>query len=131
MVISEIPLLLSRSLEEKNEVLDELLLLIYNLHTDCNFYEILNSSNRVIIFRHLLRLYSKTINDHQHDQIEALKRIANLVQSPKLLVELAYTLHKCKGEDSKTVEEGLDIIREKAVAGMYSDVLLMIHSYDN
>lgn len=130
--ISQIPELILKSLQKKNDVLNQLLLVIYNLTTDSNYYETLNGSNSTLIVRHLLRLYTQTIQDHNHKQIYALSELVQLVQSSELLAELAYVLHRCTDnlskEDSEAVEEALGSIQEKAAADLCPEALLMIHS---
>lgn len=133
LTISQIPFLIFRSLTEKNDILNTLLLVIYNLNTQTDYYETLNASNRTLVMRHLLRLYTETIQDHEHKQIDSLVKIINLVNSSELLVELAYVLHKCSGnklskEDSEVVEEAFGVIQEKAAANLNPEALLMIHS---
>lgn len=132
LTISQIPFLILQSLTEKNDILNTLLLVIYNLNTETDNYETLNASNRTLVMRHLLRLYTETIQDHEHKQIDSLVKIINLANSSELLVELAYVLHKCNGklskEDSKVVKEAFEAIQEKAAASLNPEALLMIHS---
>lgn len=133
LTISQIPSLVLESLEHKNEVLDQLLLVIYNLNTDSESFEVLNLGNMTQVIRHLLRLYTETINEHKHEQIDALTKISDFVHSSELLVELAYALNHCSEckiskEDLDLVVEALCSIKEKAAANLYSDALLMIHS---
>lgn len=132
LTISQIPFLILQSLTEKNDILNTLLLVIYNLNTETDNYETLNASNRTLVMRHLLRLYTETIQDHEHKQIDSLVKIINLANSSELLVELAYVLHKCGGklskEDSIVVKEALEAIQEKAAANLNPEALLMIHS---
>lgn len=132
LTISQIPFLILQSLTEKNDILNTLLLVIYNLNTETDNYETLNASNRTLVMRHLLRLYTETIQDHEHKQIDSLVKIINLANSSELLVELAYVLHKCSGklskEDSIVVKEALEAIQEKAAANLNPEALLMIHS---
>lgn len=134
LTISQIPSLILESLKLKNDILNQLILVIYNLNTDLENYETLNASNRTLIIRKLLRLYTETFQDqnHHHQQIEALTKIINFTHSSELLVELAYALHKCSfklnNEDSNLVKEALEIIQEKAAANLHLDALLMIHS---
>lgn len=131
--ITRIPNLVLESFVQKNEILDQLLLLMYNLETDSDNFESLNASNRTLVLRHLLRLYIETVDDHQHSQIDALKKTIDQVNSSELLVELAHTLHRCSSNklskiDKELIEEGLENIREKATNYLYPEALLMIHS---
>lgn len=130
--ILQIPELILKSLQHKNDILNQLLLVIYNLNTDSNYYETLNGNNRTIVLRHLLRLYTETIQDHGHKQISALVKLVEFVQSSELLVEMAHVLHRCTSslckEDTDLVEEALGVIQEKAAANLYPEALLMIHS---
>lgn len=132
LTISEIPFLILESFEQRSESLDQLLLVIYNLNTETENYEYLNASNRIFVIRNLLRLYSKTIHEHQNKQILALTKIINCVHSSELLVELAIVLHECNGkiaqEDGESVDEALGILQEKAAASLYPEALLKIHS---
>lgn len=132
LTISQIPFLILQALTERNNILNQLLLVIYNLTTETENYETLNASNRTLVIRHLLRLYTETIQDHQHEQIDALAKIIDIVNSSELLVELAYVLHKCGGklskEDSEVVKAALGVIQEKAAANLNPEALLMIHS---
>lgn len=130
--ISQIPSLILESLKQKSDILNQLLLVIYNLNTESDNFEILNTSNRTLVLRHLLRLYTETIEEHQRTQIDALTRIIDFAHSSELLVELTYALHKCTEnlgkEDIDKVEEALSVIQEKAAANLYSEALLMIYS---
>lgn len=150
-------------LERENQLLlDQLLLLIYNLNTTeiDEKFELINATNRIIILRFLLKIYKQTLENeseleeanqreqqHQREkqqeeeeeeekgaQILALEKIVPLVQtSPELLIELAHLFHiLCnKREDSKkTCRQALDLIRDKASAQLFSDVLLMIYSIE-
>lgn len=131
--ISQIPNLILESLKQKSDILNQLLLVIYNLNTDSDNYEILNATSRTFVIRRLLRLYTETIQEHSHDQIDALIQIIDFVHSSELLVEVAYALHKCDDKELDKeyvdkVEAALSQIRDKAAANLYSEALLMIHS---
>lgn len=134
LTMSQIPNLILESLKLKNDILNQLILVIYNLNTDLDIYETLNASNRTLVIRKLLRLYTETFQDqdHHHKQVEALTKIIDFAHSSELLVELAYALHKCNvnlsKEDSELVEEALATIQEKAAANLHLEALLMIHS---
>lgn len=144
--IIRIPSLILKSIEFKDELLNQFLLVIYNLNTDEDNYEAINSSNRVTVIRHLLRLYTETIQDHKKEQIDALVRlIDHSSYSPELLIELAYVLYNCSqsitssgdrhGTESAKIKSinsqidgALNVIKEKASENLYSDTLLMIYS---
>jgi len=130
--ITQIPTLLLESLRNGNQIADQILLLIYNLYADSENHETLNTSNRTIIVRHLLRLYIENIHEHQREQLDALANIIDFVHSSELLVELSYVLHKCSdnlgAQDSELVEGALGAIQEKASSNLNFEALLMIHS---
>lgn len=120
-----------------NHLLDQLLLLIYNLNTpdDEEKFKSLKANNRILILRHLLRLYLREVESHSHKQLEFLRQIINLSQySPELLIELANVLHVCSkklADPKKTqplIDEALDNILSSARTGLYPDALLMIYS---
>jgi len=130
--IEQIPTLLLDSVNKKDDILNQLLLVIYNLHTDMDNFERLNMENRTVIIRYLLRLYTETINEHKPDQIDALvKLIEHYSHSPQLLIEIANTLHHCdqpEGNNNHLIEKGLNLIKEKASEYLYNDTLLMVYS---
>lgn len=138
LTLSQIPALIHQSLESKNDILNQLFLVIYNVtidqQADQQGFEVLNETNRISIFRHLLRLYTTCIDEHQHKQIESLIKIIDFAQtSSELLTELAHVLHKCttnltSKEDLLLIEEALGCIQEKAASNLHSEALLMIHS---
>lgn len=131
--ISQIPILVLKSFEGKGGIINQLLLVIYNLNTEAENFETLNLGNRTQVVGHLLRLYSETITDHEHEQIDSLVKIIQHIHSSELLIELAYALNQCHEakitkEDKELVEEGLVEIKERATAKLFPDALLMIHS---
>lgn len=130
--ISKIPRLILQFSKSEDDILNQLLLVIYNLNTHSDPYEDLTASNRVPVFRQLLRLYTDSIKDHDHEQIDALTQLIDLVYSSDLLVELAYALNQCKsdlgGKDTEMIDEAFESIREKAAVNLYPEALLMIHS---
>lgn len=130
--ISQIPSLILESLRERNDILNQLLLVIYNLNTDSVKHELLNAGNRTTVIKELLRLYTETVQEHEAKQIEALSKMVDFVQSPELLVELAYALHKCNNERSAemsdTIDGALSKIQDRATAILSPEALLMIHS---
>jgi hypothetical protein len=132
LTIMRIPELILQSLEHKNDVLNQLLLVIYNLTTDSDIYENLTIGNRTNIIRHLLRLYTDNIKDHQTEQIDALVKLINHANSSQLLIELANVLYNCGNHESKEVndkvEEAFNDMRNRAAANLYPDALLMLHS---
>lgn len=132
LTIMRIPELILQSLEHKNEIVNQILLVIHNLNTDSDIYENLTLGNRTNIIRHLLRLYADTIKDHQREQIDALVKLIDHANSSQLLIELANVLNNCGNHESKEindkVEEAFNAIRDRAAANLYPDALLMLHS---
>lgn len=131
--INHIPNIILKYLKEKDNILDQCLLLIYNLNTDSENYEMINSKNRVQIITQLLKLYVDTIPEYGRSQIEALRQIVDYAQSSRLLMELAYILHKCNSilsdeQEKEIVEKALNAIQDKASLNLYTDTLLMVHS---
>ena len=131
--ISQIPKLILNSLQHRHEVLNHLLLVLYNLNTNSEKYEVLNAVSRTQVFRHLLRLYTESIREHQDDQLDALTKLVDLIHCSDLLIELAYALHKCSETSTSkkftdAVNEALESIREKASANLHTEALLMVHS---
>lgn len=131
--INHIPNIILKYLKEKDNILDQCLLLIYNLNTNSENYEMINSKNRVQIITQLLRLYVDTIPEYGRSQIEALRQIVDYAQSSKFLMELAYILHKCNSilsdeQEKEIVEKALNAIQDKASLNLYTDTLLMVHS---
>lgn len=143
--IALIPNLILQSINEKNGILNQLLLVIYNLNTDDDNFETLNLGNRTTVIRYLLRLYAETIKDHKREQIDALIKLTkHAYHSSELLIELANALYHCdlstlrrkgsKEDISKTNEinrmigDALQSIKERASENLYSDSLLMIYS---
>lgn len=130
-VISKIPVLILQFLKTEDKILNQLLLVIYNLNTSHDPYEYLTASNRIPIFRHLLRLYTDTVKDHEQTQIDALSEIIDLVYSSEILVELAYALKQCKidlgDKGTAKIEEAFENIREKSSVNLYSEALLVIY----
>lgn len=117
------------------KLLDQLLLLLYNLNTPKEKFERLNANNRILIIRHLLRLYVQSNDSHSHQQMLDLKEFVRYSKhSPELLIELAHTFHQCRNrlaEPEKTkivLDEAMDSIFRISRIALYSDVLLMIIS---
>lgn len=132
LTIMRIPELILQALEQKNDILNQILLVIYNLSTDSNIYENLTLGNRTNIIRHLLRLYADTIKDHQREQIDALVKLINHANSSQMIIELANVLYNCGNHESKEVndmvDEAFNAMRDRAAANLYPDALLMLHS---
>lgn len=131
--IAQIPHLLSLSMQSTNAVLDQFILLIYNLNTNLEKYERLNARNRTIVFRQLLALYAESTSEHQHKQLAALSRMVDLSNSSELLVEIANVLYRSLAnlhnkEDDKIVKQAFEAIQVKATINLYSETLLIIHS---
>lgn len=137
ITISQIPSLVLKSLRNNDKIIDQLLLVIYNLNTDSENHELLNAGNSTLIVRHLLRLYVDTIQDEKHElgQVNSLIGLVDLVHSSDLLVEIAYVLYKCsqsleEGHDHTVaaIDQALGVIEDRATASLHPEALLMIHS---
>lgn len=142
--ISQIPRLLSLCQQTSNTVLDQLILVIYNLATsNPEKHERLNARNRDTIFKHLLRLYAESPcqnqyndDDDDHNGSEQLNFLSNLIkysESSELLVEVAHVLYRylevgTSDKTSELVHQALQTIFEKATINLQPEVLLMIHS---
>lgn len=134
MTISQIPNLILKSFEQRFDILNQLLLMIYNLNCDsAEGYEYFNENTKIPIIRSLFKLYTSNVNHHEYEQIQAFRDVIKHVQwSSEILVELVYVLHKCYGNTSKEntsiIDETLEDIEEKASANLFSQVLLIIHT---
>lgn len=132
LTIMRIPGLILQSLESTNYILNQLLLVIYNLSTDSEIYEKFTIGNRNNINRHLLRLYADTIKEHQPDQIDALVKLIDHANSSQMLIELANVLNNCGNSNNKEINDIIDdafnAIKDRAAANLYPDALLMLHS---
>lgn len=133
ITISQIPSLVLKSLKSNDKIIDQLLLVIYNLNTtDTENYEYLNAGNSTLIIRHLLRLYVDTIDEHQQRQINSMIGLIDFVHSSDLLVELAYALYRCgqslEDGDTESIDRALRAIEDKATVGIHHEALLMINS---
>lgn len=133
--IKSIPNLVLAFFEDKNELIKQILLLIYNLNVDSDIFESLTLSNSSAIIRRLLRIYMETVRgEYKHEQVEALVKLIQYSDTSELLIELTNVLYHCLNnkqlseEDNDNIQDALDHIKDKAAANMYPEALLMIHS---
>lgn len=132
--LSFIPMIILHSLSSKKEIMEQLLLVIYNLNTSEDNFEYINIGNRPIVYRHLLRLFREKIQAYNDSHVDALAKIVKQVDTPELLTELAYAIFRCSDSTDtdlhvkEIVLNAFREIQEKANAKLYPDVLLMIHS---
>lgn len=121
--IDNIPSIISNYLKGDNQILEQIILLMYNLNTDSENYEILNFNNRTTVLKHLLRLFSE--QNFDVSQIDALRELIHQTKSPELSIEIANVLLKSNSKDSQTA---ISDILEQAVVNLDLSTLLMIYS---
>lgn len=132
-----VPSLVSVSLISRDDVVDQLLLVIYNLGGH-DPIETICAKNKMNILRQILVVYSEHMSKIPSQYIIYICKLCSKILvgvplSSKFLVELTHCLYNCIQRGNRDLAQvAINDIHDKASTCLYSDVLLVsISAYIN